>query len=205
MKVNVSRARFEAKQENMKEQRMQMITFAIALGCTICRDKWNFGKRRLDRLVRGAYEEITEWYEHYGGNPPEEGMNPDNVPTLYHGMRIQADALGIPLDEIEREYALSPDFSGWRSLNDRKVRKYRFEELESMRMITRAYWYAMLLHLWHTYGNGGEVLTWVYRRIQEEWARVMRLYLECDNRKDGMVDKAMRGEIRAIEKIGVKL
>lgn len=79
------------------------------------------------------------------------------------------------------------------------------DELESMRMITRAYWYAMLLHLWHTYGNGGEVLTWVYRRIQEEWARVMRLYLECDDRKDGMVDKTMRGEIRAIEKIGVKL
>lgn len=205
MKVNVARARFEAKKGDMEAQRLQMITYAIAIGCTICRDKWNFGKQRLNRLVRGAYEEITEWYEHYGGNPPEEGVLPDNVPTLYHGMRIQVDALDIPVDEIEKEYALSPDFTEWRNLHDRKMRKYRFEELESMRMITRAYWYAMLLYLWHTYGNGGEVLTWVYRRIQEEWSRTMRFYLACDPGKDTTVYITMNGTIRPIENLGVKL
>lgn len=205
MKVNVKRAQFEAKQVDMKAQRLRMITYAIALGCSACRGKWKFGKKRLDGLVRGAYEEITEWYEHYGGNPPEEGMVPDNVPTLYYGMRIQIKALNVPLKEIEAEYPLSPEFPVWRNKIVCEKRKYRFEEAESLRMITRAYWYAMLLYLWHTYGNGETTLSEIYREIHGEWNRTLDTYLKCDDRQDALVKARIDKVIQAIEQLGVKL
>lgn len=205
MKVNVARAQFEAKQVDMKAQRLRMITYAIALGCSACRNKWNFGKRRLDRLVRGAYEEITNWYEHYGGNPPEEGMLPDNVPTLYYGMRNQVKALDIPAEEIEGKYVLSREFSVWKNRKMCEKRSYRWEEAESLRMITRAYWYAMLLYLWHTYENGGASLSEIYEKIQREWFSTMDAYLDCDDRRDGYVNKRIDVAVQAIEKLGVKL
>ena len=205
MKVNVKRAQFEAKQDSMKAQRLRMITYAIALGCSACRGKWNFGKRRLDGLVRGAYEEITNWYEHYGGNPPEEGMLTDNVPTLYYGMRNQVKALDIPAEEIEGKYALSREFSVWKNRKMCEKRSYRWEEAESLRMITRAYWYAMVLYLWHTYENGGASLSEIYEKIQKEWFSTMNVYLDCDDRRDGYVNKRIDAAVQAIEKLGVKL
>ena len=203
MKVNVARAQFAEKEKLQAEQRLKMIRYAVAIGCIACREKWNFGKQRLDRLVRGAYEEIFGYYEHYGGDP-QTGMVPENVPTLYYGIRNQVKCLDIPLEEIEVQYALKPEFKVWRNETDRMKRQVRYEEELSMQMVTRAYWYGMVMFLWHAYGYGETVLTEFYRRVQEQWKNVMDYYLQCTPGSDVTVKKTIESGIRRIEDLGVR-
>lgn len=203
MKVNWERAQFAEKKTFQEEQRLKMIRYAVAIGCIACREKWNYGKIRLDRLVRGAYDEIFSYYEHYGGDP-QTGMIPENVPTLYYGIRNQVKCLDIPVEEIEAKFALKPDFDVWRNEFDRKKRRYRYEEELSMQKVTRAYWYGMVMYLWHSYGHGETVLTEFYRRVQEQWKGVMDYYLRCTTSNDEAVAKTIESGIRRIEDLGVR-
>lgn len=203
MKVNVARAQFTKKVEEQNIQKDKLIQYAISLGCEACRNKWNFGKKRLDRLVRGMFEEITDYYEHYGGNP-EEGMTPENIPTLYYGLRNQIKCLDIPVEDIEAENALSAEFQReYRSRIDREKRKTRHEFAGTLEKVTRAMWYAMLLHLWHTYGNGGVALSDIYRKIQYNWFVTMCLYLSCKDRDDENVATAVNGLTKEIKGLGI--
>ena len=204
MNVNVKRARFRENVEIMKNQREQIVTFSMALGCAACREIRNFGKRRLNRLIRGAFEEITAYYEHYGGDPKEK-MLPENIPFLYVGLKNQIKALDVPADELEKEFAFTEGFSEWRNPHDREQRKQRYENLISMEQVTRAFWYSMMLHLWHTYGWGGQRLTRFYRFVQGRYYLTMNEYLKCREDRDAEMAERMNKAIDAIQKIGVKL
>ena len=204
MNVNVKRAQFQAKVEVMEDQKDRMITFAMASGCEACRFIRGFGKIRLNRLIRGAFEEITAYYEHYGGDP-EEGMLPDNVPTLYIGLRNQVKALEVPVEEFEKRLGFSPEFSAWRRQSDREKRKYRYDNLVSMEKVIRSFWYSMIMYLWHTYGWGRERLTRFYWHVQELYHEVMENYLACSASADADMVQQMTQTIEMIEKLGVKL
>ena len=73
-----------------------------------------------------------------------------------------------------------------------------------MQKVTRAYWYGMVMYLWHTYGHGETVLTEFYRRVQEQWKGVMDYYLRCTTSNDEAVAKTIESGIRRIEDLGVR-
>ena len=204
MKVNVRKARQEAQRQRIKEQEERVIEYIEALGCRFCRDLRGFGKMRLNRLVRGAYAEMMEYYEHYGGEI-EKGLLIDDVPTLYIGLRNQVMALEVPVEQIEKNTELSPNFKTWRSNADRMKRQNRYEEVVRMNRMIRSYWYAMILHLWHTYGWGQVRLTKFYRTVCTTYWWVMDRYLYCKDEMDGLVSEAMNEAVRSIKEIGVEL
>lgn len=204
MRVNVERAQFAKKVERQNEQKDELVQYAISLGCFACRNKFRFGKKRLDRLVRGMFREITDYYEHYGGNP-EEGLDPENVPTLYYGLRNQVKCLDIPVEEIEAKFALSEDFEReHRNSMDRAMRKARYDFVMTLEKVTRSMWYAMILHLWHYYGNGGVALTSLYKQIQWNWSNTMELYLTCKKRYDETFATTIAGATKDVKDLGVE-
>ena len=159
---------------------------------------------RLNRLVRGAYAEMMEYYEHYGGEI-EKGLLTEDVPTLYFGLRNQVMALNVPVERIEKNAELSPDFVIWRSNEDRIKRQNRYEEVVRMNRVIRSYWYAMILHLWHTYGWGQVRLTKFYRTVCTTYWWVMDRYLYCKYEMDGQVAGIISETVGAIKEIGVEL
>ena len=204
MKVNVRKARQEAQKQRIEEQEGRIIEYIEALGCQFCRDLRGFGKVRLSRLVRGAYAEMMEYYEHYGGDM-EKGLLPDDVPTLYVGLRNQVAALNVPVEQIEKNAELSPDFVTWRSNKDRIKRQNRYEETVRMNRMIRSYWYAMILHLWHTYGWGQVRLTKFYNMVSMTYWWVMSRYLYCKDEMDAAVLDVMNTAVAEIKEIGVEL
>lgn len=204
MKVNVKRFREQKAAEVVEEQRDKIITFCIALGCHACRRMRNFGRKRLDLLVRGAYLQIMEWYEHYGGEI-EKGLVIDEVPTLYYGLRNQVKCLDVPVEELEKRSDFSPDFREWRNANDRAARRARWDELTRMEKVTRSYWYAMMLHLRETYGWGAQCLTRFYEYVQNNYAVIMSYYLLCRPDEDEKVYLTWKQTPETIKELGVSL
>lgn len=204
MKVNVRKARQDAQKQRIEEQEARVIEYVEALGCRFCRDLRGFGKVRLNRLVRGAYAEMMEYYEHYGGDM-EKGLLIDDVPTLYVGLRNQVAALNVPVEKIETAMEWSSDFETWRNTADREKRQCRYAEIIRMNRMIRSYWYAMMLHLWHTYGWGQVRLTNFYKTVCNTYWLIMDRYLYCKDEMDGLVADAMGGAVRAMKGIGVEL
>lgn len=204
MKVNV-KAAIEAKTaEEISRQHLETITFITALGCEACRQIRGFGKVRLNRLVRGAYEEITDFYEHYGG-AVEDGLNSEEIPTLYIGLRNQVKALDVPIEEIESCREPKPEFDGWRSNNDRMKRNVRWEDTQRMTRVIRSYWYSMIMHLWHQYGWGEKRLTRFYTFVQDRYYQTTESYLQCRDSTDGEADRTIKETIRLIKDLGVSV
>lgn len=204
MKVNVRKAQQAAKEAEMAEQTSKVIEYVEALGCQFCRDLRGFGKARLNRLMRGAYVEMMEYYEHYGGEV-EKGILVDEVPTLYIGLRNQVKCLDVPVDEIEEGASFSPEFAGWRNETDRMMRRFRHGEIERKEKVVRSFWYAMMVYLWHTYGWGQVRLSNFYRTVQFRYRTAMGYYLECRSREDALVNTELDVTVEAIKKLGVEL
>lgn len=205
MKVNV-KAALEAKTaEEIEAQHMELVSFITALGCIACRVIRGFGRIRLNRLVQGAYEEVTDFYEHYGGDAGTGILEPDNLPTLYVGLRNQVKALNVPIEEIEDRYALKEEFSEWRNKNDRLKRSVRWEDTQRMTRMVRSYWYSMIMHLWHRYGWGEKRLTRFYTMVHVRYTYAMDQYLECRASSDSMSDGYIKETIRQVTDLGVSV
>ena len=207
MKVNVRAAMSARTEREIERMTDRFLVFAQALGCGVCREIRGFGKIRLNRLVRGAYEEITEYYEHYGGDVEkafENGMDPETVSILYCGLRNQITALEVPVDVIEETCALSPRFTHWRSPRDRQKREARHIKLSGMESAVRVFWYAMMLHLWHTYGWGKKRLTRFCGYVNRGWDTAMEFYLDCREPSDAVCLRTVSETILGMEKLGVK-
>lgn len=206
MKVNVKKARVAARRQRIVVQEEKTVEYIQALGCQFCRDLRRFGKVRLNRLIRGAYEEMTDYYEHYGGDALEDGLKPGNIPYLYVGLRNQVKALDVPIEKIEEEHELSPDFqTEWRPPHDRIIRQNRWEETERVQKMVRSFWYCMMLHLWHRYNWGQVRLTNFYRTVTSRYWQAMFLYLSCRDDTDAVVQKEMDAAVGAMKKLGVNL
>lgn len=206
MKVNVKKARAAARRQRIVVQEEKTVEYIQALGCQFCRDLRQFGKVRLNRLIRGAYEEMTDYYEHYGGDALEDGLKPDNIPYLYVGLRNQVNALDVPIEKIEEEHELSPDFqTEWRPPHDRIIRQNRWEETERVQKMVRSFWYCMMLHLWHRYNWGQVRLTRFYTTVLARYSATMNRYLSCKAEADALAAKEIDETVGAIKRIGVKL
>lgn len=202
MKVDVRAAQYRKKIDTINAQESDAITFSLALGCQFCRILRNFGRRRLNALVRGTYEELADHFVQYRERE-DEVFSRDNVPILYTGLRNQVRALEVDVDAIEREFAFPPSPERWMSARDREKRKTRLLLMGDREKMFRSFWYAMMLYLWRTYGWGRDRLTRFYvfcrRRYREIWGE----YLACRPEKDETVRESVARSIALVEGLGV--
>ena len=116
MKVNVKAARRAQTEKRINQQDTEAIEFGMALGCIYCREKREFGKGRMNRLIRGTYEELVDRFMMYRESE-EETFSPDNLPTLYTGLRIQMKGLDVDVEAIEEEFGF-PEVSFLRGIGN---------------------------------------------------------------------------------------
>lgn len=202
MKVNWKAAQKAQTEKRMNEQDTEAIEFGMALGCIFCRNLRGFGKRRMNRLIRGTYEELVDRFILYRGSE-EETFSPQNIPLLYTGLRNQIKALDVDVEAIEAEFGF-PEVSPSR-LNEKRtrIRSNRRQVLLDREVLLRSYWYGMMLHLWHEYDWGEHRLTNFYRFCREQYRDVYIQYLGYTPEQDTNLDRVVKRTIALIKEIGV--
>lgn len=201
MKVNVKAARRAQTEKRINQQDTEAIEFGMALGCIYCREKREFGKGRMNRLIRGTYEELVDRFMMYRESE-EETFSPDNLPTLYMGLRVQMKGLDVDVEAIEDEFGFPEVSSSW----DRKrlvIRRERRQTLLNREVLVRCYWYGMMLHLWHEYNWGTQRLTNFYRYCREQYRAVYLPYLGFTPEQDTKIDHTVKATIARIKEMGV--
>lgn len=202
MKVNWKAAQRAQTEKRMNEQDTEAIEFGMALGCIFCRNLRGFGKKRMNRLIRGTYEELVDRFIMYRESE-EETFSPDNISTLYVGLRVQVKALDVDVEAIETEFGF-PEVSLSR-LNEMRtrIRSDRRRVLLDREVLLRSYWYGMLLHLWHEYDWGAHRLTNFYRFCREQYRDVYIQYLGYTPEQDTRIDRKVKETIAQIKNMGV--
>lgn len=201
MKVNVKAARRAQTEKRINQQDTEAIEFGMALGCIYCREKREFGKGRMNRMIRGTYEEIVNRFMLYRESEAET-FSPDNLPTLYAGLRVRVKWLDVDVETIEEEFGFPEVSSSW----DRKrlvIRRERRQTLLNREVLVRCYWYGMMLHLWHKYNWGTHRLTNFYRFCREQYQAVYLPYLGFTPEQDTKIDHTVKATIARIKEMGV--
>jgi len=201
MKVNVKAARRAQTEKRINQQDTEAIEFGMALGCIFCRNLRGFGKKRMNRLIRGTYEELVDRFIMYRESE-EETFSPDNLLTLYAGLRVQMKGLDVDVEAIEDEFSFPEVSSSW----DRKrlvIRRERRQTLLNREVLVRCYWYGMMLYLWYEYNWGTQRLTNFYRFCREEYRDVYIQYLAYTPEQDTRIDRKVKETIAQIKDMGV--
>ena len=202
MKVNWKAAQKSQMEKRMNEMDTEAIEFGMALGCIFCRNLRGFGKKRMNRLIRGTYEELVDRFIMYRESE-EETFSPDNIPLLYTGLRNQVKALDVDVDAIEGEFSFPEVSSSAWDKNRARIRSNRRQVLLDREVLLRSYWYGMILHLWHEYDWGEHRLTNFYRFCREEYRDVYIQYLAYTPEQDTRIDQKVKETIALIKEMGV--
>lgn len=202
MKVNWKRAKQEQALEVINRQEGDALTFCLALGCEFCRDLRNFGKGRLNDLIRGMYLELKDHFEKYRESEEDE-FTKEEVPFLYTGLRNEVTALA-DVDAIEKRFAFDPKTGGWMTGLPREKRESRYTLLMDRERMFRSFWYAAMLYLWRTYGWGEDRLTRFYEFVRHSYLTVFREYLICAPAKDAWIQRQMNETVKKFTDLGVE-
>ena len=206
MKVNVKRARQQQTQAELTRNDNDAMSCGFAIACLRLRcsenPKCNFGKKRLNGIVRDVYQELYSQFERYGSEE-DKTITPETVPFLYTGLRNQVLALDVDLDGIEEKYAFESHFRVWRNDRDKEKRAHRYLVLQNREKMFRSIWYAFMLVLWKKHGFGTVRLNRFYDGVRRNYLNVFSYYLVCRDRDDAIVSLTVKKTLELMDRLGM--